>query len=155
MTRTSLLFTTAIFSLPLTLFLFTVAAFAQTPSPPVVSPEVHPDNRVTFRFRAPNVKLVELSLEGTPNPFPMEKDDQGIWSITTDPLTPDFYGYSFVADGVHLIDPSNPLMKPNLLNTQSQVHVPGPPSLPWELNDAPHGEIHHHFYKSAVVGDQR
>jgi enterochelin esterase family protein len=155
MTRTSLLFTTAIFSLPLTLFVFTVAAFAQTPPPPVVSPEVHPDNRVTFRFRAPNVKLVELNLEGTPNPFPMEKDDQGVWSITTDPLTPDFYGYSYVADGIHLIDPSNPLMKPNLLNTQSQVHVPGPPSLPWELNDAPHGEIHHHFYKSAVVGDQR
>lgn len=155
MTRTSLLFTTAIFSLPLTLFLFTVTAFAQTPPAPVVSPEVHADNRVTFRFRGPNVKLVELSLEGTPSPFPMEKDDQGIWSITTDPLTPDFYGYSFVVDGVHLIDPSNPLMKPNLLNTQSQVHIIGPPSLPWELNDVPHGEIHHHFYKSAVVGDQR
>jgi enterochelin esterase-like enzyme len=35
------------------------------------------------------------------------------------------------------------------------VHVPGPASLPWEVNDVPHGVIHHHFYKSAVVGDQR
>jgi enterochelin esterase family protein len=33
------------------------------------------------------------------------------------------------------------------------VHVPGPASLPWELNDVPHGVIHHHFYRSVVVGD--
>jgi enterochelin esterase-like enzyme len=56
---------------------------------------------------------------------------------------------------VRLIDPSNPLLKPNLLDTENAVHVPGPASLPWELNDVPHGEIHHHFYKSAVAGDDR
>jgi enterochelin esterase family protein len=32
--------------------------------------------------------------------------------------------------------------------------VPGP-ALPWEVGEVPHGEVHHHFYKSAVVGDQR
>jgi enterochelin esterase-like enzyme len=150
------LLTLLIFSpLPFALSLFADPTLAQTPPPPVISPEVHSDNRVTFRFRAPNPKQVELSLEGAPNPFPMQKDDEGVWSITTDPLQPDFYGYNFVSDGVHLIDPSNPLLKPNLLNTENQVHVPGPTSLPWELNDVPHGEIHHHFYKSNVVGDQR
>jgi enterochelin esterase family protein len=85
----------------------------------------------------------------------MQKDEQGVWSITTDPLEPDFYGYSFEADGVRLIDPSNHLMKPNLLNTQSVVHVPGPASLPWEVNDVPRGTIHHHFYRSGIVGDDR
>jgi enterochelin esterase family protein len=85
----------------------------------------------------------------------MQKDEQGVWSVTTDPLEPDFYGYSFEADGVRLIDPSNHLMKPNLLNTQSVVHVPGPASLPWELNDVPRGVIHHHFYRSEIVGDDR
>jgi enterochelin esterase family protein len=85
----------------------------------------------------------------------MQKDDSGVWSITSDPLEPDYYGYSFVSDGVALIDPSNPLLKPNLLSTQSMVHVPGPSSLPWEINDVPHGVLHHHFYKSGVVGDQR
>jgi enterochelin esterase-like enzyme len=29
------------------------------------------------------------------------------------------------------------------------------PMLPWETADVPHGEIHHHFYKSGIVGDQR
>ena len=135
--------------------LFAAGSFAQTPPAPVVSPEVHGSNQVTFRFRAPNVKEVALSLEGAMKDQPMQKDEQGVWSITTEPLTPDFYGYSFVADGVRLIDPSNYLMKPNLLSTQSQVHVPGPASLPWETADVPHGEIHHHFYKSSVVGDQR
>jgi len=130
------------------------AVFAQTPPAPVVSPEVHADNRVTFRFRAPNAKEVALALEGAAKDLPMQKDEQGVWSVTTEPLAPDFYGYAFVADGVHLIDP--PLLdEPNLLNTTSQVHVPGPASLPWEVSDVPHGEVHHHFYKSAVVGDQR
>ena len=135
-------------------FGFASAAFAQTTPAPIVSPEVQSDNRVTFRFRAPNAKEVGLSLEGAPKDLTMQKDEHGVWSVTSEPLTPDFYGYAFVADGVHLIDPSNPLMKPNLLNTTSQVHVPEA-SLPWEVGDVPHGEVHHHFYKSAVVGDQR
>jgi enterochelin esterase family protein len=135
-------------------FVCAFAAFAQTPPAPVVSPEVHADNRVTFRFRAPNAKEVGLSLEGASKDLAMQKDEQGAWSVTTEPLAPDFYGYAFVADGVHLIDPSNPLMKPNLLNTTSQVHVPDA-ALPWEVGDVAHGEVHHHFYKSAVVGDQR
>ena len=135
-------------------FAFSFGAFAQTPPAPVVSPEVHSDNRVTFRFRAPNAKEVALSLEGTAKDFAMQKDDAGVWSVTTEPLAPDFYGYSLVADDVHLIDPSTPLMKPNLLNTTSQVHVPGA-GLPWEIGNIPHGEVHHHFYKSGVVGDER
>jgi enterochelin esterase family protein len=85
----------------------------------------------------------------------MEKDQQGIWSTTTAPLSPDYYGYAFVADGVGLIDPSNWLLKPNFLNPSSMVHVAGPASLPWELTDVPHGKVHHHFYHSAVAGDDR
>src|SRR5437899_74185 len=135
-------------------FVSGVAGFAQTPPAPMVSPEVHSDNRVTFRFRAPNAKEVTLSLEGAPKDFTAQKDDAGVWSVTTEPLTPDFYGYAFVADDVHLIDPSTPLMKPNLLNTTSQVHVPGA-GLAWEVGDVPHGEVHHHFYRSGIVGDQR
>lgn len=125
------------------------------PSPePVISPDVHPDNRVTFRLRDPNAKEVLLNLEGT-KPVAMSKDAAGIWSYTTDPLQPDFYGYSFAEDGVELIDPSNQVIRPNLLHVQSEVHVPGPSSLPWEWNPVPHGEIHHHFYRSEIVGDDR
>jgi len=125
-----------------------------TPPAPLVSPEVHADGSVTFRFRAPNAQEVKLAREGA-EPQAMQKDDQGVWSVTTPPLAPDFYGYSFVADGVRLLDPSNHGLVPNLLSPANFVHVPGPLSLPWELNNVPHGEIHHHFYKSTVAADDR
>jgi enterochelin esterase-like enzyme len=125
-----------------------------TPLAPIVSPEVHADRRVTFRFRAPNAREVFLAREGADR-LAMQKDEQGVWSVTTDALEPDLYGYAFVADGVGLIDPSNPAMKPNLLNTQSVVHVPGPPPQPWEVAAVPRGTLHRHFYRSDVVGDDR
>src|SRR5579863_6268168 len=56
------------------------------PPPPLVSPEVHSDRTVTFRFRDPNAKEVSLNLEGAGKPQPMVKDDQGVWRVTTQPL---------------------------------------------------------------------
>ena len=85
----------------------------------------------------------------------MQKNSEGIWTYSTDALEPDFYGYSFVVDGVSLVDPSNSLLKPNLLNLTSMFHVPGPSSLPWEIADVPHGEVHHHFFHSSSIGDDR
>jgi enterochelin esterase-like enzyme len=119
----------------------------------LVSPELHADGSVTFRFHAPNAADVRLALEGA-EPVSMHKDDHGVWTATAAPLAPDYYGYVFIADGVQLIDPQNPLLKPNLLGTQNLLHVPGP-SLPWELNDVPRGVIHHHFYRSRVADDDR
>ncbi|HEU4386366.1 MAG TPA: alpha/beta hydrolase-fold protein [Blastocatellia bacterium] len=129
------------------------AAFAQTPQP-VRSPEVQDDKRVTFRLSAPNAKEVLLALEGAQR-VAMQKDSQGIWSVTTQPLEPDIYGYSFIADGVTLFDPNNPVIKNNLIYTASQVHVPGPATLPWEVNNVSHGVVHRHFYRSGIVGDER
>src|ERR1035441_8642036 len=120
----------------------------------IVFPYVQTDGRVTFQLKAPNAKEVQLQCEGVTE-HKMQKDDQGVWSLTTEPLTPDIYAYSFQVDGLRTIDPSNPLLKYNLLNTDSQVHVPGPATLPWEINDVPHGQLHRHFYKSAVGGDER
>lgn len=142
---------------------FSLATAQQTkpaPAPPpqmpprLVTPEVHPDNSVSFRFRAPNAQEVKLAREGT-DPVAMQKDDQGVWSVTTAPEAPDYYGYSISVDGVRNLDPYNHALVPNLISPGNAVHVPGPASLPWELNDVPHGEIHHHFYKSTVAEDQR
>jgi len=130
------------------------AAPPQAPPPALVTPEVHSDDSVTFRFRAPNAQEVLLRREGA-DPVPMKKDESGVWAVNTPPLPPDYYGYSIIVDGQRSIDPYNSLLKPNLLSTESMVHVQGPPSLPWELNDVPHGEVHHHFYRSAVANDDR
>ncbi|HTY86861.1 MAG TPA: alpha/beta hydrolase-fold protein [Candidatus Acidoferrum sp.] len=131
-------------------FLFAVPALAQ----PVVSPEVQPDGRVTFRLSAPNAREVQLRCEGVSHSA-MQKDDRGVWTFTTDPLEPDIYAYSFNVDGLRVIDPSNPFQKYNLLNTESQVEVPGPKPQIWEVQDVPRGILHRHFYRSAVAGDDR
>jgi enterochelin esterase family protein len=120
----------------------------------VTSPEVSADGRITFRLRAPSAEQVVLHLEGA-TPTPMVRDSQGVWSLTTPPLGPDYYGYSFVANEVSVLDPGNGALKPNLLGTQNIVHIPGPGTLPWETADVPHGTVHRHFYRSAVVGDDR
>jgi enterochelin esterase-like enzyme len=130
---------------------------AQPPAPQrppwLDTPEVHSDNTVTFRFLAPNAQEVKLAREGT-EPVAMQKDDKGVWSVTTAPLPPDYYGYSIVVDGVRMLDPFNHLLVPNLLTPANAVHVPDA-SLPWDVNDVPRGEVHHHFYNSVVAGDQR
>jgi len=140
----------------LLMLLATLDVLAQAPPtlPMLSSPEVHADGRVTFRFRAQNAKEVLLSREGAER-HAMQKDDQGVWTLTTGPFEPDLYGYTFIVDGVSVVDPLNSQTKPNLLNIASVVHVPGPPSLPWEVANVAHGTVHHHFYKSGVVGDER
>ena len=118
------------------------------------TPEVSSDGRVTFRLKAPEAREVKVQCESLPGTN-MVKDDQGVWSYTTPALEPDYYGYSFIIDGVRAMDLSNPLMKYNLLGSESQVHVPGPATLPWELNDVPHGVIHRHIYHSSAANDDR
>jgi enterochelin esterase-like enzyme len=127
----------------------------QPPPPPVVSPEVHPDGSVTFRLRDPDAKTVTVAIEGEKDPLPMQQDSAGIWSATTRALPPDIYGYSFNADGLHLLDPRNTDIKPNLLQLSNTVHVTGASPMPWDDTDIAHGVIHHHFYRSSIVGDNR
>jgi enterochelin esterase family protein len=129
---------------------FTLPSLAQR----LVSPEVHPDHSITFRLKAPKAKKVELQCEGTKK-TDMQMGSAGEWSVTTGVMQPDIYSYSFVVDGLPIIDPNNSFIKYNLLNTVSQVHVPGPNTLPWEINDVPHGQVHTTYYKSAAIGDNR
>lgn len=137
-------------------FLGTAALLAQPPAQTrIISPEVQPDHTVTFRFRAPNAQKVEVSREGLNTRLPMTKDDKGVWTATSEAWEPDLYGYSFMVDGVGAMDPVNSGIKPNLLNPQSVVHIPGPSSLSWEIRDVPRGELHRHFYTSTIVGDDR
>jgi enterochelin esterase family protein len=124
----------------------------QEPPPPLVTPEVHSDNSVTFRFRAINAQEVKLEREGS-EPVAMQKDDAGVWSVTTPPLVPDYYGYSVLVDGERMLDPYNHLLVPNFLTPANAAYVPG--NNPWDETDVPHGEIHHHFYHSTVANDDR
>lgn len=119
------------------------------------SPEVHADHSVTFYLYDPGASQVELDMDGHAGGQPMTKDDRGVWSLTVPPLQPDLYEYIFVADGVPTLDPSNAKVNPNLRNPSNVFEVRGSQPELWDVQDVPHGIVHHHFYKSAVVGDQR
>jgi enterochelin esterase family protein len=121
-------------------------------APPIVSPEVHPDRTVTFRYKEPGATQVTLNLEGA-SPLPMVKGVDGMWTVTTRSLEPDLYGYNFVADGETRLDVRNPVMKPNLIWASNLVLVPG--NQPWEVRNVPHGALHRHFYRSGLIGDER
>ena len=92
---------------------------------PVTSPEVSADGKVTFRLRAPNAR--EVLVRGFAQaPIAMQKDDQGVWTVTTDALKPDLYGYAFLVDGLTIADPANPKSRPAYRSVnQSAVLVPG------------------------------
>jgi enterochelin esterase-like enzyme len=130
-------------------------AAAQTPTapspapPPYLSPEIHPDDTVTLRLRAPNAQKVDLVLEGAVTP--MQQDADGLWSATTAVLAPEIYAYRFVADGTPILDPRNTDVRDNLQSLWSNLTVPGTPPEPWELQSIPHGIVEHHFYASQVV----
>ena len=140
------------------LLLTSAAAFAQAPRvDTLVSPEVLPDRRVTFRVRAP--KASEVGLFGdwmTPNTLQaMTRDTQGVWSVTAGPLDPGLAIYTFTIDGVTTPDPLNPRIKLRARTAASLVDVPGHPPELWEARDVPHGVVEINWAKSKVTGDTR
>src|SRR5512140_2230229 len=73
----------------------------------LVSPEVGSDRRVTFRLLAPNATQVSVAgFMGGPTVV-MHKDEQGIWTGTSEPMVPEIYQYNFVVDGLRITDPTN------------------------------------------------
>src|SRR5260370_12531359 len=118
---------------------------------PIKSPEVSADGKVTVRLRAP--KATEVFVTGLGTRLAMQKDEQGVWSVTTDTLKPDLYAYTFQVDGMSVTDPSNPKSKPSYASAgQSAVLVPGTNS--WTpAPNLPRGAVTHHFYHSAIAGD--
>jgi enterochelin esterase family protein len=121
----------------------------------IVSPEVHPDRRITFRIRAPRASEVNLSF-GSSEPQPLSKDDSGLWSITIGPVEPEIYEYTFTVDGLRVLDGNNPNLKTGARGlSASEVEIPGTPPRFDEVQDVPHGAIHIRTYKSTPLKRQR
>ena len=81
----------------------------------------------------------------------MTKDDEGVWSITVGPLTPDFYSYTFHVDGVRTVDPKNAMIKPGLNSLDSMFLVPGEEAEFETTKDVPHGEVRAVWYRSGTL----
>ncbi len=130
---------------------------AQRPGgPPLVSPEVHADRRVTLRLMAPKATEVTVSGElAQGKPQPMTKDEKGLWSATLGPLDPEIYTYMFSIDGASVPDPSNPYMKPGVRTSSSQVEVPADRPQYYDMRPVAHGTLHVNTYESKSLGFTR
>ncbi len=151
--------TTAFIATTATLFLLAPLARAlptDSADSRVTSPEISPDRKVTFRLLAPGASQVRITGDFALNGTPMSKGQDGVWSLTTDPLKPSIYGYSFNVDGVRITDPGNLFVTSGATHLKSYVLVPGDKDHPeaWEIRDVPHGNLHEHFYKSPELGDR-
>lgn len=122
--------------------------------PPIVSPEQTSNGSVIFRYRAPKATEVKVAGQLGPDTL-MQKDDQGLWSVTLPSVAPGIYEYRFVVDGQSVIDPQNSAVKPQRWPGVSILHIPSTPGAPWDLQDIPHGTLHEHVYHSKALGTWR
>lgn len=120
----------------------------------IISPEVKNDNTVTFRVLAPDASEVKLSgdwmpAEGwTPGSVAMKKGENGIWSFTTEVLSPELYSYSFSVDGFKTTDPNNPFLVRDVANVMNIFIIGGGQADLYKVNDVPHGTVTRRWYDS-------
>ncbi|WCJ60371.1 alpha/beta hydrolase-fold protein [Fontisphaera persica] len=121
----------------------------------VRSPEIQPDRTVTFRLAAPRATEVSVSGQWANGRAAMQRGSNGVWSVTVGPLEPGIYEYSFSVDGLTMIDPGNPSIKPMREPRTSILHLPGNPPQVFDFQPVPHGTVRHHTYFSRPLGRQR
>uniref|UniRef100_S0DGJ3 Carbohydrate esterase family 1 protein n=1 Tax=termite gut metagenome TaxID=433724 RepID=S0DGJ3_9ZZZZ len=135
----------------------------------IVSPEINPDNTVTFRISAP--KAVKVAVTGdflapqpTETPFgtfdmPGVADlveKEGVWEYTTpEPLASELYSYTFLVDGQRMNDPANVAMIRDVASVTNVFIVKGCPGDLYSVNDVPHGTVARRWYDSPTLKEQR
>lgn len=155
------------------LLLMCTVAFAQQAlwgGAPVVSPEIHDDNTVTFRLKAPKAVKVQVTGDFLPTqkiktPFgefdgpgvaDLKEGKDGVWEYTTpEPLKPELYSYSFIVDDLKIMDPSNVYMIRDVASVTNVFIIGGGRADLYKVNDVPHGTVSRIWYNSPTLGMER
>lgn len=140
--------------------LFSFIAHAQQAlwgTPALQSPEIHADNTVTFRYRAPKAVRVQLAGDFLPQGRLAELTEvDGIWQYTTpEALQPELYSYSFIVDGVKTIDPNNVYLIRDVATVTNVFLIQGGRADLYAVNQVPHGTVSKVWYNSPSLGLQR
>ncbi len=138
------------------LFLIVLSSLADAQlRDPATSPVFNADRTVTFRLRAPEADNVKLNAQFLDEPTPMKKNADGVWELTVGPAEPKVYYYSFLVDGVSVMDPQNPAIATSLLPSASTINYPGDGPQFYDEQDVPHGVVHTHHYHSKLENASR
>jgi len=138
----------------ITCTLYTFTLQAQLKNKPI-SPVFNADGTVTLSLRAPEADSVSVRIQFLDKLKPMTKGDDGIWSATLGPVEPNIYPYSFLVNGVPVIDPENPSIHSSLVPSSSLLFFPGVKPSFFDEQTVPHGLLHYHRYRSELLGDNR
>lgn len=129
--------------------------------PHVKSPVINADGSVTFNFYDPSASAVSVNgdfNEISNQRLEMTKQDNGVWTVTTAPLTPELYSYSFSVDGQRIVDPSWSYVNRDI-NTLSNIFIvtksKDDKGYLYSVNDVPHGTLSRVWYDSPTLGQQR
>lgn len=106
---------------------------------------------VVFKVRAPEAKKMQIDLGKL---YDMTKDDQGVWSVTTDPQVPGFHYYSLVIDGVKVADPASESFY-GTGKMSSAIDIPEKGADFYQIKDVPQGALSSKYYFSKVTNGWR
>ncbi|MGI6792758.1 alpha/beta hydrolase-fold protein [Bacteroides sp. KG68] len=161
------------FSLLSALLLMCAITFAQQAlwgGAPVVSPEIHDDNTVTFRLKAPKAMKVQVTGDFLPTqkintPFgefdgpgvaDLKEEKDGVWEFTTpEPLKPELYSYSFIVDDLKMMDPGNVYMIRDVASVTNVFIIGGGRADLYKVNKVPHGTVRRMWYNSPALDMER
>jgi enterochelin esterase-like enzyme len=118
------------------------------------SAEILPDNSVTFRLLSKDASSVAVSGDWMPGfgaSVPMVKNDTNLWTLTVGPLKPELYSYTFLIDGIRVIDPNNPLVKRDGTRNETMLLIPGEESDLYMVKNIPHGTLSKVWYESPTL----
>ena len=110
-------------------------------------PVVNPDLSVTVRVNAPDADSVKLDLM---KKYPMTKNADGIWEVTSEPQVPGFHYYFLEIDGCSVADPSSELFY-GCGRMSSGIEIPEEGVDYYLPQHVPHGEIRTQMYYSDIT----
>ena len=119
---------------------FTPGVMARLFPKPIISPE-YGEKGITFRFKAPEARMVELESEILPLNIAMVRDSDGVWSTEVYDYLFETFRYCFVVDGTRVADPSNMYLSPDLGFKYSIAENPQSPFNFASQGDIPHGRV--------------
>ena len=131
---------------------------AQRPPDRVVSPEVQADRSVIFRLNAPGADSARVRgtfADGMITSVDMTKNDAGVFEAHFGPIASDMYVYTFVVDGVSMLDPSNNVVVRDGSYIESRLIIPGDRVDLYDAKNVPHGVLHTVWYPSPTIGAER
>jgi enterochelin esterase-like enzyme len=114
-------------------------------------PRITSDLKAIFRIKAPDALKVQIQLD---KKYDMVKDDQGIWTVTTDPQVPGFHYYFLLIDGLQVSDPASESYF-GYGRMASGIEIPETGVDYYTVKNVPHGDLRSKWYFSAVTGKWR